>query len=85
MSRKKEKILKKSLTSNEVELVRKSCRALNMLLDVRRKNITCKNTLLKSITYDFNNICINNKESAHLLNSVIIFNENKLKFKLNWK
>ena len=85
MSLKKQKILKKTLTPNEVELARKSCRALNMLLDIRKCTITCKSHLFNSINHEFNQICSNNKENANLLNSVIIFDENKFKFKLNWK
>lgn len=85
MRYKKQLILKNKLNQSEIEFARKSCRALNVLLNVKKYSTNSKNDLLNSINSEFNKICIKNKENAHLLNSVIIFDENKLKFKLNWK
>lgn len=85
MTHKNKKILKNTLTPNEIELARKYCRALNILLDIRKNKITCKSTLFKSIDFEFNQLCKINKENANLLNSVIIFDKNSFKFKLNWK
>lgn len=85
MRYKKQLILRNKLNQAEIEFARKSCRALNVLLNAKKYSTNSKNDLLNSINLEFNKICIKNKENANLLNSVIVFDENKLKFKLNWK
>lgn len=85
MLHKKQLILRSRLNEKEVELARKTCRALNLLIHTRKKSTYSKNNLLDSINSEFNSICIKNRENANLLNTVIVFDENKQKFKLNWK
>lgn len=85
MLHKKQLILRNRLNKEEIELARKTCRALNLLINTRKKSIYTENNLFNSINSELSNICINNMENAHLLNTVIIFDENKQKFKLNWK
>lgn len=85
MLHKKQKILKNTLSLHEIEFARKSCRALNKIINIRKQNILYKDSLYKSINREFNNICLKHSDNADLLNSVLLFDEKKGKFRLYWK
>lgn len=78
------KVDKRNLTVKDIEFIRKTCRALNMIANVRKDKLN--STLLKeSMNEEFLNLCDKDITREGLLEKVLKFDEEKKKYKLNWK
>ena len=77
------KVSKKTLNLNEIENARKFCRALNLIVHTR-KNKQSIIDLKESALDELDKVCYSNKQNS-LLKELLIFDDKKSKFILNWK
>lgn len=78
------KFKKKYLSLTDIEFLRKTCRALNIVCSVRKKAIKGAE-LKRSLDLELSNIINDNRDKEELIKQVMEYNEDKEKYTLNWR